>query len=1346
MKSKVYYDYNQRVHLLLLILFSLFFTLGTHAQTGKLFDAEEQLSSSFVSQVYIDSDGFLWVATRNGLNKYDGYQFRILKKEKTVNMGMASNYVNCILQDRNGLFYVGMYGALQSFNGYRFKDIKVHDLEGHVMPPYVTCFTERKNGDVMIGTSGHGLLRLVDKENAHQVGGALEDIVGVHRMTEDQQQRLWLVTEEQGLVCYVGDKSYRYFEDEAFCSDLRAVCEGKDGKIYAGTAHNGLYVLTEKGHFEHVAVTGSLPVIEIYATKKGELLLGYDGKGMGVFNPQTGTLVNNPYYSREVDLSMSKCYSIVEDNTGNVWLGLLQKGIYKQPRLESRFQYMGYKLGTRNLIGQACVTSVLIDSRGWTWVGTDKDGLYSFDAKDQPVFHYKENFPGTILSIAEDRQGHIWIGSYREGCGWIDVSSHTFHRQQLPQGGAVSIFDLECDRQGNLWLGTMGEGLLRIDNATREVKAYVSEENAVRDRKINTIINNYISQLSLSPDGKRIYLATTMGVCCMEIATESWIKVFGANTLNYGTPTCIVREYNNKLWIGTNNGLYSYNLSTKELRHLDMQKGLADNGIASIEQDQQGMIWVSTDHGLCCYNPKSQLTQSFFIDNGLQSNEFSDGASSISAQGTLIFGGVGGVTWFKPSDIKQTDWKADVKLTAFSVNDELVTPETKSGWYHVTDTTVIASKRFVLSYSDNSFTIQLSTLTYDNPEHIVYSYRINREDWVRLQPGVNEITFSHMSPGKYDFSVIAQRNNQTTEERNFTVFIHAPWYRTTLASIVYLLLIALAVWRYLLYLRHKEQDNLRLQEHIHAEEMGEAKLRFFMNISHEIRTPMTLIVSPLLSLMKQDDDPHRRGLYETIRRNAERILGLINQMMDLRKIDKGQMQMHMRETDLIGFVGDIYTLFAQQAKAKNIQFSYEYDTQELPVWVDRDNFDKVIVNILSNAFKFTPTGGVIRIGITHDGHQATIKIYDNGEKIPEDKLERIFERFYQSPSSVNDRNVGTGIGLDLTRSLVELHHGTISAHNNMEGDGCEFVVTIPMGKDHLKPEEIITETEEVTPTASLFEEEEENYVVTPTKQEQSKASRQQTIVIAEDDSEIRDYLIRELSDDYKVIGCENGKEALTEVLKSTPDLLISDVMMPEMDGNTLCAKVKGNSGTSHIPVILLTAKNRDEDQLEGLETGADAYIVKPFNLDILRRTIINLIHTYNMLRLKYGRNDQLEQKVEEVQMSSPDDKLLERIMTTINKNIGNAELSVDAIAEEVGISRVHLHRKMKELTGQTPHDFIRNIRLKQAANLLASQNMNITEVMYACGFNNSASFSTIFKKFYGMSPREYMNEQKEKSL
>ena len=408
--------------------------------------------------------------------------------------------------------------------------------------------------------------------------------------------------------------------------------------------------------------------------------------------------------------------------------------------------------------------------------------------------------------------------------------------------------------------------------------------------------------------------------------------------------------------------------------------------------------------------------------------------------------------------------------------------------------------------------------------------------------------------------------------------------------------------------------------------------------------------------------------------------------------------------------------------------------------MDRGNFDKIVVNILSNAFKYTPTGGEIRIRVTHNNQQAIIAVKDTGEGIPEDKLPHIFERFYQTPSSLNDRNVGTGIGLDLTRSLVELHHGTIEAHNNVGEKGCEFIVTIPLGNAHLKPEEMILERREEEQTTSLIEEEVTTGMPEETETKMPKRNRRQKLVIVEDDAEILDYLGTELGTDYDIVKCSNGKQGLQAVLKEMPDLVISDIMMPEMDGNTLCSKIKTNGTTSHIPVILLTAKSRDEDQLEGLATGADAYIVKPFNLDILHRTIVNLIHTHQMLQLKYARNDQLEELVEDIKMKSPDDKLLEKVMAVINKNFGNSDLSVDKIADEVGISRVHLHRKMKELTGQTPHDFIRNIRLKKAATLLSSGDMNVSEVMYACGFSNAASFSTVFKKLYGVSPREYMNE------
>ena len=1283
-------------------------SLTAFSQTGKLFDADKQLSSSFTSQVYLDHDGLIWVATRNGLNKYDGYKFHILKKEQETENGMASNYVNCMIQDKSGLFYLGMYGAFQTYDGNQFQDIEVKDLDGNVVPCYMTCFLLRKNGDILAGTSGHGLLKVTDRSHAQQQGGPISNIHTINAIEEDRQGHIWLVTGDQGLLEYDGKNVKQYFNSETERSTMRRLGLDKDGNLYLGTTNQGVFVRSAKGgDFKHIDVTGHKHISAIYCRRDGKMMFGYDGMGLAIYDPQSGVIEDNPYFCRDVNLSLSKVYSIVEDAGGNVWLGLLQKGIFMQPVQISEFSYMGYKLEKENYIGQACVISNYIDKKGRCWVGTDKDGLYCLGPDHRLLKHFKENFPGSILSIGEDQNGRIWVGSYGEGFGYIDADGKSYHK--YPQHPSISVFGFAV-KNGELWVATMGQGLLRINLGTNQEKAYVTDEKAENDRSLDRIVNDYISTISFSPDGKRLYVATTLGVCCLDVEKESWTNVFGMNCLNYGTPTRVAKEYDGQLWIGTNDGLYCYDLKKKELQHYTTEKGLADNGIASIEQDDHGVLWIATDHGLCSLAPKTGQTRSYFVDNGLQSNEFSDGASCViygQERCLMLFGGVGGITWFHPDLIQQTKWDAKVRLVSFLVNGAPINSSTKSDGYQICDTTVIASNRFQLASHDNTFTIQFSTLTYDNPEHISYLYSINGEAYNRLQLGVNEISFTHLPPGTYRFRVKAERNGQTTPEREFTVIIHSPWYRSAWAYCLYLLILGVLLWQYVVGRRRKEKDRLRIQEHIHAEEMGEAKLKFFMNISHEIRTPMTLIITPLLSLMKQDNDPQRHNVYLTIKRNAERILNLINQMMDLRKIDKGMMQMRMQETDLIGFTEDIHNMFKHQAESKQITLSFEHDTDRLPVWIDRKNFDKVIFNILSNAFKFTPAGGKINIKVTHDQQNATIAISDNGEKIPEDKLDRIFERFYQTPSSTNDRNFGTGIGLDLTRSLVELHYGVIKAHNLEQG--CEFIVSIPLGHAHLRPEEMIDEKDTTTVNLTDMMEEED---LPPIELQADKNLQQRaTIIIAEDDDEIRDYLTKELSENYEIHSCINGREALAEVYRSHPDIIISDVMMPEMDGNTLCTQLKLNPQTNHLPVILLTAKNRDEDKLEGLETGADAYIVKPFNMDILRRTIANLINARTLLRQKYGRTEQLEEQMEEVKVKSPDEKLLDRIMSTINKQLNNSDLSVDMIADEVGISRVHLHRKMKELTGQTPHDFIRTLRLKQAANLLTTQNLDLTEVV-----------------------------------
>ena len=1326
---------------LLLILLALCFTLGNYAQMGKFFTTDNhQLSSSFVSQAYLDQDGFLWVTTRNGINRYDGYQFRVFKQENETDKTLASNYVNCMIQDRHGLFYFGMYGALQTWDGEQFHNVTLLDHEGKNSYGYATCFLERSNGDLLVGSSGLGVMQVTDPKTARQLGGVFADLHTVNSLLEDKQGRLWMVSEEKGLLCYDGKTLEHYLADRKELI-LGQLCSDHEGNIYVAT-NAGLY-RQQDNDFVHVAATGTKEVSSIYCDRYDCIIVGYDGKGIAIYDPRKNTLTDNPFFSQEVDLSRSKVYSITEDNNGNLWFGLLQKGLYRQPIASNGFQYMGFKLGSsRNVIGSACVVSVLIDSRNRAWVGTDKDGVYIINPDGSLVRHLQEGYPSTVMALAETNDGRIWIGTYGEGGGSIDPNTFQYRRINYPDDDHLIIMDIEVDRQGRLWLATMRHGVLCYNPADGQIRGYEMKANASNDRRINSISNNFISQVSVSPDGARLYVASSMGLCCLDFASDSWTKTFGSNCLNYSVPIRVAREYGGKLWYGTSTGLYCYDLKTKQTKIYTTADGLPDNAIGSMECDRQGQLWLTTDHGLCIFDPNKGVQMNYFADDGLQSNEFSDGASCRAADGTILVGGTGGVTWFKPENIQQSQWNANVQLTALTINGEPVNTATLSGGRQITETTINASSHFELGYHDNSFTIQLSTLTYENPEHIVFHYSINGEPYRALPAGNNELSFSHLPPGTYRFRVKAERSGVETPERSFTVIVRSPWYRSAWAYFFYALVIGLFAWQFLSYRHHREQNRLRLQAHIHAEEMSEAKLRFFMNISHDIRTPMTLILTPLLSLIKKEDDPDRKSVYETIRRNAERIMSLINQMMDLRKIDKGQMQMRMSERNLVGFVNDIYTLFDHQARVRQITFTFDHDCDVLPVWIDRSNFDKVVVNVLSNAFKYTPAGGEIGIRLTHDDKTATIAIRDNGEKIPEDKLEKIFQRFYQADSYTNDRNAGTGIGLDLTRSLVELHHGTITAHNLEQG--CEFVITIPLGNEHLKPEEIISEGElpqeplaELQAALEQSEEEEE----TPYEQADARGT---TIVIAEDDDEIRNYLEAELSKDYDVHACINGREALTEIYRVKPSLVISDVMMPEMDGNTLCSQLKTNNLTNFIPVILLTARNRDEDRLEGLETGADAYIVKPFNMDILRRTILNLLSSHRLLKMKYERTDELEERVEDIRLKSPDEKLLEKIMDCIRKNLTNSDLNIDMISDEVGISRVHLHRKMKELTGQTPHDLIRSIRLKKAAQLLAEKGMNVTEVMYACGFANSASFSTIFRKYYGMSPRDYMKEHQER--
>ena len=1350
---------------LIITMMICLFSIQTWAQSGKLFNTDNQLSSNLATQVFQDKSGFIWIATRNGLNNYDGYHINVIKKDMSNFLGLNSNYINSIAQDEKEHILLGTNNSLLEFTGSEFLKIPMLDSKGKELATYVKQVYPLKNKDVAVATSGYGImLKKQDEQKCHAMKGEVEKLKYIHKLLEDKRGRLWIVTEDGKL--YRKETNGRVTSHFAGTEGVGAQDIQQDalGNIYLASKNQGVHLLRAGSNvFTRISSIGNLPIDNIYISRNNKLYIGCDGLGIYVYDPQTGFLQDNPLFSRLVNLAKSKVTSIIEDYQGNIWVSMLQKGVFMQSNIQNDFNYMGFRLGNRNVIGENCVTSLSINQGNQVWVGTDKDGLYLFNIATNSVEGHFLN-QSTVLTLCKDQQGRTWVGTYTDGLGYMDAAG-SFHPVDLGISKSVGILDIKQDPQGNIWIATMGKGLfcLQKDGSRRNYKAKYGADNNL---KVNSLPNDYLIKLSFSNDGNHLYVATSVGLACLDRKRNSWVSTFkGINCLNKNSFShCVFVDSKDHVWYGTEDGAFCFDFRKGIKPKLyTTANGLTDNSVASITEDYQGNIWLGTIKGLNKLALKSGTITKFYAESGLQSNEFSD-ASVCTTQDrkTILIGGSGGLNWFQADQVRQHPWQAKVVISGFILNNKMVTPGMKSGSYTITDNWSTFSRDFQLSHEDNTFTLQLSTLTYNDVEQISYVYSINGDAWRTVPAGQNELAFSHMAPGRYKYRIKAICNGYETPVKEFTIIVHPAWYASIWAKLFYLLLLIAAIMLYLRHRKRQMEDQLILQQHIHAEEMGEAKIKFFMNISHEIRTPLTLIITPLLSLIKEDKEPHRQGIYEIIRKNSERILHLINQMMDLRKIDKGQMVMRMCKTDMVSFINEEYDLFKQQAIAKSIDFEYQHDCEELPVWIDRNNFDKVIINTLSNAFKFTPTAGHILLSLTHTAHHAYISIKDSGIGIPKDKLETIFQRFYQTPADPNERNVGTGIGLDLTRSLVELHYGTISARNN-EGEkgskfehGSEFINTRPLGKDHLKPEEIIEEEEmKKEQNNELAEAEQEkqltenndqpaetlnNSDTTPASAKGAKAE----IVIVEDEEDIQEYLKAQLSSDFKIRTYPNGKVALNEILKNKPDLVISDIMMPEMDGTTLCAKLKSNINTNDVPIILLTAKSREEDQLEGLQTGADAYILKPFNMDILHRNIINLLTVRRTLRNKFTGNESQNHQVEQIEMQTPDNSLMQRVMEVINENINDSDLSVDMIAQKVGISRVHLHRKMKELTNQTPHSFIRNIRLQQAAKLLKDGKQSITEVMYACGFSNSASFSTMFKNLYGCSPREYMQNAMKK--
>lgn len=927
------------------------------------------------------------------------------------------------------------------------------------------------------------------------------------------------------------------------------------------------------------------------------------------------------------------------------------------------------------------------------------DGLMLFVVKNHGLYLLDEKTGNTKLlqspagpiKVYSDFRKNVYVyGS--DGIYEYDWKHQTY-RLLLPANG-LSLDGMQVDAAGNFYFASPGNGLYVWNRKSGKMTQYLMDDK----RPHKTICNNWTSEIRLDSRGW-LWCATANGVSCMDTKTGYFDIILSRPLLEGKSCYSTLELPDSRIAIATEMGLYLYDRKKQQTTPWPHSESISGLRIYSLKKDARGNLWMSTAQGIWCYDSKAKSFFSFEKGNGLLTKEYLAGVAGSTPDGVICYGNSEGLTYFRPSQVKDYNEKMSAIYLSEVLLDGKMAP-------FIGDNLSVPS-------DFKSIVLNFSLLDYQSVGNIVFQYRINGGKWISNAAGDNSFNFTGLSYGHYRIEVRTYCNGKfSIYNKVIKLNVLAPWYLTVWAKLIYLsLVLGFMAAVIFIYLHKKKRD------------LEEAKMQFLINATHDIRSPLTLIMEPLKKLKERlgNAEEYHEDI-DTMDRNAQRLLTLVNQILDKRRLDKHQMNLSCRETNLVEFSRGLVSLFTYNANLRGINIRLEMPETPVNAWIDRNKLDKAIANLLSNAFKYTPNGGEIIFRIEKQDKKVLLYVIDSGKGLGKnDDAKTLFERFYQGKNSADMHLGGSGIGLNLCRSIVRLHGGDVYAHNREDGkSGACFIIELPLGKEHLKNNQICLDN-----------------VGTKKKQQRGAASRNSKILLVDDDIEICRYLKSELSDWYRFVICNNGKEALKQLLSGDFDLVVSDVVMPEMDGITLLRNIKGNANISHVPVIMLTSKSEISDRLEGIKLGADAYLAKPFSLEELHFTIDNLIDNVRRLKGKFTGALKQDDKVEKVEVKGYDEELMERIMKVVNENLSDSDFNVEKMCDEVGVSRTQLHRKLKEMTGVPTSEFLRNIRLNEAARLIREHKINITQVSYMVGFANNSHFSTAFKKYFGMSPTEY---------
>jgi signal transduction histidine kinase/DNA-binding response OmpR family regulator/ligand-binding sensor domain-containing protein len=1265
---------------------------------------------------YHDAEGRLWMKAPGYLTLFDRKTNQFIYNIDSVlcDMGICRKLKNLFIDENKN------YWFLTEDNTFSYYDISKKELRTidagnspfalkHGIPLEIAQY---KNLYWIVYSSG--LLRCWDISSREFV---LHDTVFTGKIS-DQTDRLFIHPTASGDLWLMYNNAVAFYNRIDKVWKEVATIKGPsnfftsmdmdmDGNVWVGSSWSGLRKIDGKTHevesIPNLNLTNGLSLNNdiqcIFIDRNNGLWIGTLWQGICYYHPSMSKFRLIQTVRNDIQTANESVRCLLEDNDGSILIGTTYKGLlrYKPEtgKMERAFD---------GLLSDDLCLSLYRDRKNRLWVGTYLNGFYCIDKGNVKIYNKSsvnlERYPNQNVSraIYEDLDGRFWVSVGNEGAGELDINTGkiTMLRDKHPEIAFHKV-DFDFYPIDDYTFAVFGEsGIYYYD--TQKDKIFIPEID--------------------DPDN---------------------LKFMGGNVKYY----CVFKDSRSLEWFGTELGIHIWDNRQKKAYSINTESGLPSNSVSAIEEDDNGIYWISTLNGITKIEVRETANGytfslvNFDTHDGLQSGKFYDRSSLKTQNGDLYFGGHHGINTFNPDNIRYNSSLNKPVFTTFKLFNSIIKENTAYNGHVILQKPISNTRELNLNYKENFFTFEFSGLNYVNPSHTYFRYKLENYDlgWNEVSAsGLGSVSYTGLTPGEYKLIVYTANNDKIwgNEAAEIAIIITPPFYATVYAYILYALLTAGIFSTLFLYLnkKHKRRTVKRQTEEKRRQEerLNQMKLRFFTNISHEFRTPLTLIMTPLSTLIHQLTDENLRQKLSSIYRNAEDMLGLINQLLDFRKLEMGGEKLNLQCDDFVKFTEYVYFTFKDVAENKSIQFTFESDVKQLFMGFDKSKVRKIINNLYSNALKFTPEEGHIAttIGLEEENGREFVRmdITDSGCGIPDKEKETIFERFYQSEYNSPD-TIGSGLGLHLVKGYVELHGGLISV-SSKPGEGSVFTVYIPAD---LQVSETVAEIAAAHEPSPL-----------PLSEPEYNNSEKKTLLIVEDNTELRRFLSEQLSGRFNVLEAADGKQGTGIALKKFPDLIVSDLMMPVLNGLELCQRLKNDIHTSHIPVILLTARLSDESKIESYKAGADSYIAKPFSFEVLLARIEMLIEQQEKRKELFHKT--VEITPSSITVTSLDEEFIRKALQLIEENISNPDYSNDNLSKDMGMSRSSLYPKFQSLIGQTPNHFIRSIRLKRAAQLLQTSQFTISEISYMVGVNDIKYFNKYFKEDFGKTPTQYRTENK----